>query len=193
MKLDRQKNTFISDIKQILHQAREIAYKAINNSMVQAYWLIGKRIVEEEQNGKERAEYGKAIIKKLSKALSSEFGKGFDERELRRIRQFYLIFPKRDTLRPELGWSHYRLLIRVTNEAARIYYLNEAADQHWSYRTLDRNYSTQYYERLLSSCSKTPVEKCFVLIDLKTKKLTPQNVGQMDVFERNIYCKGNVE
>ena len=91
-----------------------------------------------------------------SRELSTEFGKGFDERELRRIRQFYLTFPIRDTLRPELSWSHYRLLIRVTNEEARRYYLNEAADQHWSYRTLDRNYSTLYYERLLSSKQKEP-------------------------------------
>ena len=84
--------------------------------MVEAYWLMGRRIVEEEQNGEERAKYGKALLKKLAKVLSSEFGKGLDERELRRIRQFYLCFPIWDTVRPELSWSHYRLLIRVNNE-----------------------------------------------------------------------------
>ena len=135
-------NVFVNEIKQILEQARQRAYSAVNTAMVEAYWQIGKRIVEEEQQGKERAEYGKEILKTLSNELSTEFGKGFDERELRRIRQFYLTFPIRDTLRPELSWSHYRLLIRVTNPKARDYYLNEAANQHWSYRSLDRNYTT---------------------------------------------------
>ena len=95
-------NIFISDIKEILFSARKMAYSSVNSAMVKAYWLIGKRIVEEEQNGKERAQYGKEILKNLSKELNSEFGKGFDERELRRIRQFFLTFPKWDTLRPEL-------------------------------------------------------------------------------------------
>jgi predicted nuclease of restriction endonuclease-like (RecB) superfamily len=89
--------------------------------------------------------------------LKAEFGKGFDERELRRIRQFYLTFPIRDTLRPELSWSHYRLLIRVGNEKARQFYLQEAALNSWSYRTLERNTSTLYFERLLSSQKKQPV------------------------------------
>jgi predicted nuclease of restriction endonuclease-like (RecB) superfamily len=151
------KDEFVSDIKQILLEARKNTRKAVNSSMVQAYWLIGKRIVEEEQEGQERAVYGKEILKTLAKELSDEFGKGFDERELRRIRQFYITFPIRGTLRPELSWSHYRLLMRVTGKEARKYYLDEAANQHWSYRTLDRNYSTLYYERLLSSQNKEPV------------------------------------
>ena len=94
----------------------------------------------------------------LSIELSREFGKGFNERELRRFRQFFITFPKWDTLRPELSWSHYRLLIRVLNEKARNYYLHEAANQHWSYRTLERNYNTLYYERLLSSTEKDIVK-----------------------------------
>jgi hypothetical protein len=98
--------------------------------MVDAYWEIGKRIVKEEQLGEIRARYGKEILKTLSNELTSEFGKGVEERELRRIRQFYLTFPIRDTLRPELNWSHYRLLIRVTNEKARAYYLHEATNQN---------------------------------------------------------------
>ena len=125
--------TFFTDIKQILQQARSKAHFAVNSAMVEAYWLIGKRIVEEEQNGKKRAAYGKGILKNLAKSLSSEFGKGLDERELRRIRQFYICFPIRDTVRPELSWSHYRLLISVSDENARSYYVNEAAEQHWSY------------------------------------------------------------
>jgi predicted nuclease of restriction endonuclease-like (RecB) superfamily len=125
--------------------------------MVEAYWLIGKRIVEEEQHGESRAEYGKAILKTLSSELTGEFGRGFDERELRRIRQFYQSFPIRGTLRPELTWSHYRLLVRVGDEKARFYYLNEAVNSHWSFRTLDRNISTLYYQRLLASQQETPI------------------------------------
>lgn len=101
---------FISEIRGILAQARSQARTAVNSAMVAAYWQIGERIVTEEQQGKQRAAYGKKILKNLAKALSAEFGKGLDERELRRIRQFHLHFPIRDTVRPELSWSHYRLL-----------------------------------------------------------------------------------
>jgi len=104
---------FISEIKLILERARQRVYSSINREMVDAYWEIGKRIVEEEQKGEKRAGYGKEILKTLSTELSTEFGKGFDERELRRIRQFYLTFPIRDTLRPELSWSHYQLLLEA--------------------------------------------------------------------------------
>jgi len=157
--LKSRNDKFVYEIKLILEKARQRVYSSINREMVDAYWEIGKRIVEEEQQGEKRAGYGKEILKILSKELFTEFGKGFDERELRRIRQFYLTFPIRDTLRPELSWSHYRLLIRVTNEKARTYYMLEASNQYWSYRTLERNYSTLYYERLLSSNDKGPVIK----------------------------------
>jgi len=149
---------YIEEIKQILAMARQKAYTAINTAMVEAYWSIGKRIVEEQQHGNKRAAYGEGILIELSIELSREFGKGFNERELRRFRQFFITFPKWDTLRPELSWSHYRLLIRVLNEKARNYYLHEAANQHWSYRTLERNYNTLYYERLLSSTEKDIVK-----------------------------------
>ena len=102
-----------AEIRQILINARKTAYKAVNFAMVTAYWNIGRLIVEDEQQGSTRAEYGKAVLADLSVRLTEEFGKGFDERELRRIRQFYLTFPKWDALRPELTWTHYRLLIRV--------------------------------------------------------------------------------
>lgn len=149
--------SFFNEIKEILAKARSKAYSAVNSAMVEAYWLIGQRIVVEEQKGKERAEYGKGLLKALANEINREFGKGFDERELRRIRQFYLTFPIRDTLRPELSWSHYRLLIRLTNENARTYYLNEAAKENWSIRTLERNTGTLYFERLMSSQVKQPV------------------------------------
>jgi predicted nuclease of restriction endonuclease-like (RecB) superfamily len=127
--------------------------------MVTAYWNVGRLIVEDEQQGNTRAEYGKAILADLAKRLTDEFGKGFDERELRRIRQFYLVFPKWDALRPELTWTHYRLLIRVQNEQARLWYMNEAAEQTWSSRQLDRQISVLYYERLLNSTDTLSVRK----------------------------------
>jgi predicted nuclease of restriction endonuclease-like (RecB) superfamily len=108
-------------------------------------------IVEEEQNGKEKADYGSFLLKELAQNLSVDLGKNFDERELRRIRQFYVTFPIRDTVRPELSWSHYRLLIRVENENVRMFYLNEAIEQHWSTRKLDRNISTQFFQRIIAN------------------------------------------
>jgi len=125
--------------------------------MVESYWLIGQQIVENELRGAARAEYGKGVLKELSERLTAEFGKGFDERELRKMRQFYQMFQIRDTLRPELTWSHYRRLLSVENEQARLCYMNEAADSVWSTRQLDRQISTLYYERLLASKDKTPV------------------------------------
>ena len=148
-----------AEIREVLVTARRTAYKAVNFAMVTAYWNVGRLIVEDEQQGNTRAEYGKAIIADLSKRLTDEFGKGFDERELRRIRQFYLVFPKWDALRPELTWTHYRLLIRVQNEQARLWYMNEAAEQTWSSRQLDRQISVLYYERLLNSTDTLSVRE----------------------------------
>ncbi len=154
---------YILEIKQILAQARQKAYTAINTTMVEAYWLVGKRIVEEEQNGKERAEYGKKVLENLSTALTSDFGKGFSLRNIRNFRLFYLTFPElpsiRQTLSAELSWSHYQLLMGVNQQDAQQYYLKEAAQNMWSVRTLDRNIATLYYQRLLSSQMKEPVEK----------------------------------
>ena len=181
---------YILEIKQILTQARQNAYRAVNTSMVQAYWLTGRRIVLEEQHGKERAEYGKEIIKKLSRELTDDFGKGFSERTIREFRQFYNLFPElfiiEESGQPEgniqrtpfaisinpiwrtpfanLYWSHYQRILRVTNEEARTYYLTEAAEQNWSITTLDRNISTLYYQRLLSS-----QEKEFVQVEMEQK------------------------
>lgn len=153
---------YIQDIKQILAQARQKSYQAINSAMVEAYWKIGEKIVLEEQQGKDRAEYGKEIIKLASKELTLEFGKGFSPRTLWEIRQFYLCFPQQQivrTLSAQLSWSHFQRVLRVNDENARIYYLNEAAQNMWSIRTLDRNISTMYYQRLLSSQNKETIEK----------------------------------
>lgn len=168
-------SNYIVEIKELLKQARQKAYSAINFAMVEAYWLIGKRIVEEEQQGEKRAEYGKRILETVSKELTAEFGKGFSLRSIRDFRNFYLTFPTllsiRQTLSAEsehsilrttfskLSWSHFQAVMRVPNEKARMYYLTEAAQQDWSIRTLDRNISTQYYQRLLASQIKEPVEQ----------------------------------
>jgi predicted nuclease of restriction endonuclease-like (RecB) superfamily len=151
MEVRKRHSSLINEIKSILNEARAKAVSAINSAMVFAYWEIGKRIVEEEQNGKEKADYGSFLLKELAQNLSVDLGKNFDERELRRIRQFYVTFPIRDTVRPELSWSHYRLLIRVENENVRMFYLNEAIEQHWSTRKLDRNISRQFFQRIIAN------------------------------------------
>jgi len=262
-------NNFYSDVKEILAQARSRAYNAVNTAMVEAYWLIGKRIVEEEQKGEERAAYGEKILQLLSKELSVEFGKGFSYSNLRNFRQFYLTYPdieKCYALRSKLSWTHHRLIMRVESSVAREYYLKECAEQNWSSRVLERNINTFYFQRILTSkttalstkatddetyrvadfikdpyifeflnisqpatASEKQIEtaliynlqqfllelgkgfsfvarqmristetdhfyidlvfynyllKCFVLIDLKTGKLTHQDIGQMDMYRR---------
>lgn len=147
---------FYSHITEVLLSARKRAYSAVNYSMVLAYWEIGRSIVE-EQHGKERAAYGDALIKGLSERLTADFGRGFDASNLLNIRRFYLAFPIQDALRPELTWTHYRKLIKVKDGTARTWYMNEAADEQWSTRQLDRQISTLYYDRLLASVDKAPV------------------------------------
>ena len=165
-------NLLLSNIREILLSARHTAYKAVNFAMVTAYWNIGKIIVEDEQNGNTRAEYGKAVLEELSIKLTEEFGKGFTRTNLKNMRQFYLLFPKGHTLRGELTWSHYRLLIKVKDEQARLWYMNEAAEQAWSSRQLDRQISVLYYERLLNSADKDSVRSEAIE---KLSTLTPQN------------------
>ena len=162
---------YINEIKTILKNARQKAYTAVNSAMVEAYWKIGRRIVEEEQSGRERAEYGKEIIKNLSKELTEEFGKGFGERNIRNIRQFYVLFSdyeKWKSLISKLTWTHIQKVLRVSDEKARIFYLTEAAENMWSVRTLDRNISTLYYNRIVASIDKKTVED---EMKDKTKKL----------------------
>jgi predicted nuclease of restriction endonuclease-like (RecB) superfamily len=254
--------------KQIIEESRSKIYTAVNFSMVLAYHEIGKLIVEQSQEGEQRAEYGTALINELSVKLSAEYGKSYSNRNLHYMRQFYLVFSILNALRSELSWTHYRLLLKVNNEQARMYYMQAAADQNWSTRTLERQLATQYYERILASGSKEvsaipfaknevpqhPSEiikdpfvleflnikpnqdiqeseleqalmgqlqsfllelgkgfsfvgrqykvtaeeehfyvdlvfynyilKCFVLIDLKTTKLSHENIGQMDFYVR---------
>ena len=146
-----------SEIKETLLLSRNQAYSAVNSAMVQAYWNIGRIIVEHEQNGRFRAEYGKGVLQRLSDQLTDDFGKGFDVRNLRNMRLFYICYPKWNAVRSELTWTHYRTLLRVENEAARNWYMEESIRSAWSSRQLERQISTLYYERLLSSRDKEPV------------------------------------
>ncbi|MBF0299228.1 MAG: DUF1016 family protein [Oligoflexia bacterium] len=255
-------------VSEILDQARSHAYKAVNVVMVHAYWSIGELIVEEEQKGKKRANYGKSILDDLSKELTSKYGKGFNVTNLKYFRLFYERFPIRHSLSDELSWTHYRHLLRVENDDTRKFYIDECLKCNWSTRQLERQIDSFYYERILSSKNKKVLKKgttkkelaaipediikdpyvleflnvsekssirevelesalieklqsfllelgkgfsfvarqkrissehnhfyidlvfynyilkCFVLIDLKTDKLTHQDVGQMDFYVR---------
>lgn len=257
-------------LRALIQQGRQQVLRAVDMVQVQTCWEVGRHIVEFEQGGETRAAYGKRLLPKLAEALTSEFGKGFDASNLRYMRLFFQAFPIRDALRHELSWTHYRLLLRVSDPKARQWYVNEAATQNWSSRALDRQIDTLYFERLLLSGDKlgvtteantniaalpqTPREfvrdpvmleflglpgtgklleskleqalmdklqgfllelgkgfafvarqqrvstefqdfyidlvfynyllKCFVLVDLKTGKLTHQDIGQMDMYVR---------
>ncbi len=146
-----------SEIKEALLLSRNQAYSAVNFSMVQAYWQIGRIIVEHEQSGSLRAEYGKAVLQGISERLTEEFGKGFTVTNLKYMRQFYTAFPNGHALRGELTWTHYRALLRVENDEARKWYIEECIRSGWSSRQLERQISTLYYDRLLASRDKEPV------------------------------------
>lgn len=148
--LQKTENTFINDIKQLIKSGRQAAYSSVSSVMMETYWNVGKRIVKQEQQGKERAEYGKHLIELLSQELTKEFGTGFSARYLRQFRKFYLVFLDSKiwkTRFPNLTWSHYLTCMRVENETACRWYIETASKEMWSVRTLDRNISTQYFER----------------------------------------------
>lgn len=260
----------LASLRELIQQGRQQALRAVDRVQVQTCWEIGRHIVEFEQGGQSRASYGKKLLFRLAAALTREFGSGFDERNLRHMRAFYQRFPIWNALRTELSWTHYRLLLRVSDEQARHWYMDECATQNWTSRALDRQIDTLYFERLLLSADKTAVAaeacanltslavsprefvrdpvmleflglpgsgkllestleqalmdklqafllelgkgfafvarqqrvstehqdffidlvfynyllKCFVLIDLKTGKLTHQDIGQMDMYVR---------
>lgn len=152
------KKSMYTEIKQVLEKARNTAYTAVNFSMVVAYWNIGRIIVCDEQKGKNRAEYGEAVLDELSKRITKDFGKGFETRNLRNMRQFYLYFKNWHSVSAKLTWTHYRCLLRVVDKDAREWYMKEAISEHWSVRQLDRQISTLYYERILGSKNKKPVK-----------------------------------
>lgn len=161
---------FYEQIKRILSEARNKVYQAANFAMVEAYWNIGKSIVE-QQGGEEKAEYGVRLIAELSKQMTTDFGKGFTVANLKNMRQFYLTFPKSYALRSELIWTHYRLLMRVENKNARQFYIEEAIKSNWSTRQLERQINSFFYERLLSSQNKEKVSE-------EIQKLEPAKVPE---------------
>jgi predicted nuclease of restriction endonuclease-like (RecB) superfamily len=261
---------FYERIKDILEGARNKVYRKANIEMLQAYWNVGREIVEEEQMGKDRAGYGSFLIENLSLKLTEAFGKGFTQGNLRYMRLFYQTFEKRHALRDELSWTHYRLLLKVEKGIAREFYIEETIAGNWSTRQLERQINSLYYERILMSdkqriqtgiekdaymkdkirpslfikdpfvlefldlkenanLAETSLEsaliiklqqfllelgngfafvgrqyritadndhfyidlvfynyilKCFLLIDLKTEKLSPKDIGQMDFYVR---------
>lgn len=152
-------NKLLEKIRLVVENARAHVNQTVNSTMVNAYWQIGRLIVENEQKGEVRAGYGKALLKQLSEFLTVEFGKGFDTSNLRNMRSFYTCFPKCDALSHKLSWTHYRNLIRIENVNAREWYFKEAIEQNWSARALERQIGVLYYERLLSSKNKKEVEK----------------------------------
>ena len=148
------------DIKKIISAGRAASYSSVNAIIIETYWKIGQRIVEEEQNGNTRAEYGASLIKSLAEKLSLEFGNSYNARNLAYYKKFYLYFPDFSILNAcvqNLTWTHFRSVLRENNASARNWYLQEAASEAWSARTLDRNISSQYYQRLLKSQNKLPV------------------------------------
>ena len=138
--------------------AQSKVYTAVNSAMVQAYWEIGKEI-HKACGENDRAEYGKKLLEYLSEHLTKEFGKGFTVANLKNMRQFYLTFPNGYALRSELSWTHYRLLMRVENENAREFYMQEAVKSQWSTRQLERQINSFFYERLLSSKIKSKLQR----------------------------------
>lgn len=143
-------NTFVNDVCSIIEKGRQQAYTAINASMIETYWKIGKRIVEEEQCGNERAEYGQRIIEHLSQELTKRYGKGFSKRYLAYFRKFYLTIDNLQILQTclqNLTWSHILTALRAESPVSIRWYLQTASMEMWSVRTLDRNISTQYFER----------------------------------------------
>lgn len=163
---------FYNEIRNILLAARNKVYQTANFAMVEAYWNIGKSIIE-EQGGNDKAEYGAGLLKELSKQMTHDFGKGFTVTNLKYMRQFYLTFPNGHALRDELSWTHYRLLMKIENDNAREFYMQEAVKSGWSTRQLERQINTFFYERLLSSKNK---EKVAAEIQTSEAAKTPEDI-----------------
>jgi len=149
----------LQSLRELIQGARQKALRAVDAVQVQTCWEIGRHIVEFEQGGAARAEYGTRLLPILAESLAREFGRGFDATNLRHMRVFYQAFPIRDALRPELSWTHYRTLLKANSEVARSWYMAEAATQGWTTRALERQINTLYYERLLATSDRPAVEQ----------------------------------
>lgn len=149
--------SFISEIKAIIASSKDKAIRAVDNQRTLMYWQIGKRIFEEEQNGKERADYGKYLTEYISKELEPQFGSGFSKRQIELFRQFYRMFPIANALHSQLSWTQYKFLLRVENQEQREFYIAETVKNNWSSRQLERQVYSNLYERLLVSNNKEDV------------------------------------
>lgn len=163
-----------AQIKQMLDNARKQIAHAVNSTTIEAYWQVGKYIVEYEQSGKARAEYGKGVITSLSKRLMAEYGGGFTITNLKIMRLFYLSYPKGHALRDQLSWTHWRKLLTVQDETARNYYISECVAENWSTRQLERQINTMFYERMLASRDKDKVKEEIAVSAPKT--LAPREI-----------------
>jgi len=189
------KNRLFNDIKALIVESKSKIYSAVNSTMTTTYWNIGKRIVEEEQEGKERAEYGKALLKNLSMELTKEFKRGYSEDNLKNMRRFYLAYPKSETLsnKFKLSWSHYIFLTRITDKEERKFYELEAIQESLSVREIKRQFDSGLYQRLQLSLDKEKVKTLSekgqiiesvddLIKDLKIGKLKHQDIGQMMMY-----------
>jgi predicted nuclease of restriction endonuclease-like (RecB) superfamily len=194
--LDAQ-NFLCEQISALIMAARSRVRSTVNQEMVRTYWQVGQLIVEEEQSGNVRAEYGKAVLEGLADRLTANFGKGFDASNLRRMRQFYQAFPNCGAVRHDLSWTHYRFIIRVENEAARSWYMTEAANEGWSTRALERQINSFYYERILSSQDVGPVrsEAAEILRELSPRDVLkdPYVLEFLELGERSSFTESELE
>ncbi len=187
----------LKEIKGIVHKARYAAFSAVNIEMLKAYYEIGKKLVEEEQKGSKRAEYGEKLIDKISLELMNEFKKGFDATNLRRMRRFYLIYQKWETVSPKLTWSHYSELIKIEEETKRRYFEKYAAIENLSVRDLKRQIYSLHYERLLMSKDKKALIEYEKKGNIPTKSeeliKDPYVLEFLNLEEKNIYTEKELE
>ena len=166
----------IAEIREIMNTARQSVAAHVNNELINAYWNIGRVIVEHEQENQERAKYGENTLKQLSKALTKEFGKGFSRSNLQNMRSLYLSYPKCQTLSGKLSWSHYCELLFISDDDRRSFYEKECVRSGWSVRELKRQISTSLYERLLLSDGKANKEKVLELAEKGQEISTPEDI-----------------
>ena len=155
--VEKVKSSLLNDVREIISAARSQAVRSVDSCRVQMYWHIGRRIFEEEQLGKDRADYGTYLIKNLAKQLEPEYGSGFSVRQLEMCRQFYRLYPIANALRSQLNWTQYRMLIQIEDPDKRLYYELESVNNNWTARETERQINSQLYERLLLSNDKEAV------------------------------------
>ena len=190
-------NSLVTDIRNIIEEGRRRAFASAGQIAILTYWNIGRRIVEEEQSGNTRAEYGKMLISELAEKLTSEYGSGYGKRNLAYYRKFYLTFNDIEILHTRvqnLNWSHIRRLLSVNNPEAREWYLKTAAEDMWSVKTLDRNISTQYYERRLATQRELSASLCSDHETDPTEYIKNPMVAEFMGFHRdNNYSESQLE